>query len=63
YFWHRVPGLVYTPLFTEQQVIYCGRGHPLFHASRAVTADDLQAHDWVWRTYPVPEEQYPLPER
>ena len=25
--------------------------------------DDLQAHDWVWRTYPVPEEQYPLPER
>ncbi|RQT33925.1 LysR family transcriptional regulator [Burkholderia cepacia] len=63
YFWHRVPGLLYTPLFTEQQVIYCGRGHPLFHASRPVTADDLQQHDWVWRTYPVPEEQYPLPER
>ncbi len=63
YFWHRVPGLLYTPLFTEQQVIYCGRGHPLFHASRPVSADDLQAHDWVWRTYPVPEEQYPLPER
>ena len=44
-------------------MIYCGRGHPLFHASRPVTADDLQLHDWVWRTYPVPEEQYPLPER
>ncbi|MGZ2748812.1 LysR family transcriptional regulator [Burkholderia stagnalis] len=63
YFWHRVPGLLYTPLFAERQVIYCGRGHPLFHASRPVTASDLQAHDWVWRTYPVPEETCPLPER
>jgi LysR family transcriptional regulator, transcriptional activator for bauABCD operon len=63
YFWHRVPGLVYTPLFTEKQVVYCGRGHPLFHSKRAITADDLQSNDWVWRTYPIPEEQQSLVER
>ncbi|NMM03846.1 LysR family transcriptional regulator [Paraburkholderia sp. RP-4-7] len=60
YFSHRVPGLVYTPLFSEQQTIYCGRGHPLFHASRAPTADALKDYEWIWRTYPVPEEHSPL---
>lgn len=64
YFWHRVPGLVYTPLFTERQVIYCGRGHRLFHAAGAsVTVQDLKTSDWVWRTYPIPEEQSRVAER
>jgi LysR family transcriptional regulator, transcriptional activator for bauABCD operon len=57
YFWHRAPGLVYQPLFTEKQVIYCGRGHPLFHAQASVTAEDLKRCNWVWRSYPIPEEQ------
>lgn len=63
YFWRRVPGLVYRQLFTEKQVIYCGRGHPLFHKADAVTAQDLKSGDWVWRSYPVPEEQSRLTER
>lgn len=60
YFWHRVPGLVYTPLFGEKQTIYCGRGHPLFHQTHTPGADVLQDCEWVWRTYPVPEEHIPL---
>ncbi len=63
YFWHRVPGLVYRQLFTERQVIYCGRGHALFHAAASVSEQDLKASDWVWRTYPVPEERMPIAER
>jgi DNA-binding transcriptional LysR family regulator len=60
YFWHRVPGLVYLPLFSERQTIYCGRGHPLFHSHRVPSADALKDCEWVWRTYPVPEEHIPL---
>jgi DNA-binding transcriptional LysR family regulator len=63
YFWHRVPGLVYRQLFTERQVIYCGRGHPLFHGPAPVTAEDMKSSNWVWRSYPVPEEQSRLTER
>ncbi|CAM3775529.1 LysR family transcriptional regulator [Roseateles saccharophilus] len=63
YFWHRVPGLVYTQLFLEQQEIYCGRGHPLFHSKKMVTVEDLLSFDWVWRSYHVPEEQLPLTQR
>lgn len=29
-FYHHVPALRYRPLFEEQQVLLCGRGHPLF---------------------------------
>lgn len=63
YFWHRVPGLVYKQLFTERQVIYCGRGHPLFHEPARVTQENLKSSNWVWRSYPVPEEQSRLTER
>ncbi|MDM4766852.1 LysR family transcriptional regulator [Pelomonas sp. SE-A7] len=63
YFWHRVPGLSYTPLFAERQEIFCGRGHPLFHSRKTVSLEDLQGFDWVWRSYPVPEEQLPLTQR
>jgi DNA-binding transcriptional LysR family regulator len=28
-----------------------------------VTLDDLRAHDWIWRSYPVPEELAGLGER
>ncbi|MDR3101313.1 MAG: LysR family transcriptional regulator, partial [Paraburkholderia sp.] len=63
YFWHRVAGLTYTGLFSERQVICCGRGHQLFHADPHVTLDDLRAHDWIWRSYPVPEELASIGER
>ncbi|WP_250517211.1 LysR family transcriptional regulator [Caballeronia sp. INDeC2] len=63
YFWHRVAGLSYRRLFSERQVICCGRGHPLFHADPHVTFDDLRAHDWIWRSYPVPEELASIGER
>ncbi|QNB15398.1 LysR family transcriptional regulator [Paraburkholderia tropica] len=63
YFWHRVPGLDYTELFSERQVICCGRGHPLFHEAPNATLDDLRTHDWIWRSYPVPEELASIGER
>jgi LysR family transcriptional regulator, transcriptional activator for bauABCD operon len=63
YFWHRVAGLSYSRLFSERQVICCGRGHPLFHEDPHVTIDDLRAHDWIWRSYPVPEELVSIGER
>ena len=56
YFWHRVAGLDYTELFSERQVLCCGRGHALFHSAPHVNVDDLREHDWVWRSYPIPEE-------
>ncbi|WP_322047493.1 LysR family transcriptional regulator [Paraburkholderia sp. J67] len=63
YFWHRVAGLSYTELFSERQVICCGRGHPLFHEGPDVTLDELRVHDWIWRSYPVPEELASIGER
>jgi LysR family transcriptional regulator, transcriptional activator for bauABCD operon len=63
YFWHRVAGLSYSRLFSERQVICCGRGHPLFHEGPDVTPGDLRAHDWIWRSYPVPEELASIEER
>jgi DNA-binding transcriptional LysR family regulator len=63
YFWHRASGLVYRQLFTEKQVIYCGRGHPLFHAPAPVSAEDLRNREWVWRSYPIQEEQSRVAER
>ncbi|MGF6722179.1 DNA-binding transcriptional LysR family regulator [Paraburkholderia sp. GAS41] len=63
YFWHRVPGLVYQQLFAERQVIYCGRGHPLFQEPAPVTAEHLQSGNWVWRSYPIPEAPSTIAER
>lgn len=63
YFWHRVAGLDYTELFRERQVICCGRGHPLFHQGPHVTLDALRTQEWIWRSYPVPEELASIGER
>ena len=44
-----------TDLFDEQQMLYCGRGHPLFEvADEAVTADILAAYPFAGRSY-MPE--------
>ncbi|MGN6323116.1 MAG: LysR family transcriptional regulator [Dyella sp.] len=61
YFWHRLATLEYTPLFTERQLAYCGRGHPLFDRAGRVTPDDLAGHEWTWRSYPLPEAGSLLP--
>jgi DNA-binding transcriptional LysR family regulator len=58
YFWHRLPGLEYTECFHERQVAYCGRTHPLYNCRRRITMDDAADCDWVWRTYPIPEEHF-----
>jgi LysR family transcriptional regulator, transcriptional activator for bauABCD operon len=57
YFWHRVPTLEYTPLFVEQQIAYCGRGHPLFARAGRLTPEEVADMEWAWRSYPLPEAQ------
>jgi DNA-binding transcriptional LysR family regulator len=59
YFWHRIAGLKYAPLYTERQVAYCGRGHPLFARGDNLTREQLAKWDWVHRSYPVPEAAFP----
>lgn len=54
YFWRQCPRLVYVPLFSESQDIYCGRDHPLFQASSPPLSQVLESHEWVSRTYPLP---------
>jgi len=34
----------YSPLFAEQMLLYCGRGHPLFHATAPLTWEKLRGH-------------------
>lgn len=55
YFWHRVPTLAYAPLFVEEQLAYCGRDHPLFHADPQAAGEQALQHEWVGRSYPVAE--------
>jgi DNA-binding transcriptional LysR family regulator len=55
YFWHRVPSLEYTEIFAEDQLAYCGRGHPLFAQAGGVGLAQAFEHDWAWRSYPLPE--------
>jgi DNA-binding transcriptional LysR family regulator len=63
YFWHRVPTLEYTALFSERQVCYCGLGHPLFGRAGGLALEDLAGFDWAWRSYPLPEAQMSAPAR
>ena len=58
YFWHRVPSLEYTEIFTEDQTAYCGRDHPLFARSESVEYEDVVSHEWAWRSYPLPESDH-----
>ncbi|TCW86906.1 LysR family transcriptional regulator [Burkholderia sp. SRS-46] len=50
YFSGRQAGLNYTPLFVEQQGLYCGAAHPLF-AKQAVTAADVARSNAVAGLY------------
>jgi LysR family transcriptional regulator, transcriptional activator for bauABCD operon len=55
YFWHRVPSLDYAAIFSEDQLAYCSRLHPLFAQAGAVDATVAADHAWAWRSYPLPE--------
>jgi DNA-binding transcriptional LysR family regulator len=57
YFWHRVPSLDYTEVFAEDQFAYCAKGHPLFASAGEVSPDEAAAHEWAWRSYPLPEAE------
>ncbi|MCP1401871.1 LysR family transcriptional regulator [Achromobacter insolitus] len=59
YFWHRVPFLDYTPLYAERQVACCGPSHPLAARAGRATQEDVAQWEWAWRTYPVPEAEFP----
>ena len=50
----------HQPLFVEQQQAYCGRDHPLFPQAGALGPADLAAHDWAWRSYPLPDTGLPV---
>jgi DNA-binding transcriptional LysR family regulator len=45
------PGIVYQPLFSEEQTLYCGDLHPLFGRTEGLTKADLEAAPYVRRTY------------
>jgi LysR substrate binding domain. len=57
YFWHRVPSLEYTEVFAEDQFAYCAKGHPLFASAGEVSPAEAAAHEWAWRSYPLPEAE------
>ena len=48
------PYLEYEDLFEERQVLYCGRGHPLFERHAAVTVADLKDQQFARRAYAAP---------
>jgi DNA-binding transcriptional LysR family regulator len=58
YFWHCLPNLEYTRMFTENQIACCGREHPLFVRAGQVTAAEAAAYEWAWRSYPLPEARF-----
>ena len=57
YFWHRVPSLEYTEVFAEDQFAYCAKAHPLFAIAGEVSPAEAAAHEWAWRSYPLPEAE------
>lgn len=49
---HQLSGLLYQPLFEEEQNLYCGRGHPFFSRSdESLSDNDICAADYVDRGY------------
>jgi LysR family transcriptional regulator, transcriptional activator for bauABCD operon len=45
------PSVTVTPLFEEEQRLYCGSTHALFKRSKHLTADEVKTHPYVARTY------------
>jgi LysR family transcriptional regulator, transcriptional activator for bauABCD operon len=59
-FHHRLSGLVYTPLFSEEQNLYCSASHPLATATSVGLMEAITSADYVERGYMV-ESQRPSP--
>jgi len=53
------PYLDYEDLFEERQVLYCGRGHPLFERSHEIGIAELGGQQFIRRAYAAPDK---LPE-
>jgi len=49
------PYLAYEDVFEERQVLYCGRGHPLFDRSSEAGVADLETQQFVRRAYAAPD--------
>jgi LysR family transcriptional regulator, transcriptional activator for bauABCD operon len=50
------PYLAYEDMFEERQVLYCGRGHPLFERSGEIDVADLKSQQFVRRAYAAPNK-------
>jgi len=50
------PYLDYEDLFEERQVLYCGRGHPLFERSHKARIADLGGQQFIRRAYAAPDK-------
>ena len=48
--------LDYEDVFHEQQVLYCGSGHPMFARHHSVEITELKDHQFVRRAYAAPEQ-------
>jgi DNA-binding transcriptional LysR family regulator len=57
-FHHHLSGLVYKPVFSEEQGLYCGRGHPLSTATGIGLMEAISEADYIERGYMV-ESQKP----
>lgn len=57
-FHHRLSGLLYSPLFSEEQGLYCGRDHPLSTATGVNLMEAIEAAPYVERGY-LAESQKP----
>ncbi|HWT98570.1 MAG TPA: LysR family transcriptional regulator [Terriglobales bacterium] len=49
------PYLAYEDVFEERQVLYCGRGHPLFEGSQSASLAELKGQQLVRRAYAAPD--------
>lgn len=45
------PSVVSTPLYAEEQRLYCGASHPLFHQLEPVTRHQMQSSPYIARMY------------
>lgn len=45
------PSVVQIPLYKEEQRLYCGVSHPLFHQLVSITKEQVQTYAYIARTY------------
>ena len=50
------PYLAYEDMFEERQVLYCGRGHPLFARANEIGVTNLRNQQFVRRAYAAPNK-------